>query len=283
MKKILVIGKNGQLAWELNRHFDQDIEFTNRDELNLENTEQIKSVLKKVKPNIVINAGAYTQVDLAEKEQQKALSINGEAVNTIAKLAKELGFWFIHISTDFVFDGSNNRPYIESDPISPLGVYGESKAQGEKFILALHEDIQYTIIRTSWVYSQHGHNFVKTMLRLAQEKEELNIVFDQIGTPTHAKDLAGVIKKFVTNGYCDKYKGIFNFSNEGVTSWYDFAVAIKKIKNLKTKYNPIRSEEYPTPAKRPAYSVLDKTKIKRILNIKINHWLYALEEMLHEL
>ena len=236
--------------------------------------------------NIVINCAAYTAVDRAEQEKDMAFQINGEAVGVLAAVCKEHDTKFIHISTDYVFDGTATVPYKEDSPTNPQSVYGASKLEGEKQALQFNPDT--IIIRTSWVYSEFGKNFVRTMLKLMKEKEEINVVNDQFGSPTYAADLAEAILQIIVNlsihtSPRTTHGGIYHFSNEGVISWYDFAVAIKEITGSNCKINPIPTSQYPTAAKRPAYSVLDTSKIQQIFNIKLNGWEESLAVCLERL
>jgi dTDP-4-dehydrorhamnose reductase len=283
-KKVLVFGKNGQLASELNLAAegikDQFIfHFLDRKECDLERPEQIIKQISAFRPDIVINASAYTQVDQAESDREVADRVNHLAVAEMAKACKEFSVWFIHISTDFVFDGKQSTPYLEDDPTNPQGVYGLSKLQGEQALLSIAPE-HFTVLRTSWVYSNFGNNFVKTIDRLCQSRGDLSIVFDQVGSPTYAKDLAFDLCGIIEQGWSKEANGIFHYSNEGVTSWYDFAQSIRDLKGYQTNITAIRSAEYPTPAKRPSYSVMDKTKIKRVFGLNIRHWEKALNEMI---
>jgi len=274
---ILVTGSNGQLGSELkslaknsSHHFD----FTDVDELNICNEAEIDFYFSKNKFDMVINCAAYTAVDLAEKEIDKALLINSTAPRLLAEKCRLTRAAIIHISTDFVFDGSNCRPYREEDPVAPVNVYGQTKYEGE--LRVLKENPRSLIIRTSWLYSTYGNNFVKTMIRLGQSRDELGVIFDQVGSPTYAADLAKAILKIagqlerLPDG--DEKWGIYHFSNEGVASWYDFAFEIFKMKKMKINLKPIRTRDYPTPARRPHFSVMDKSKIKSAFNLEILYW-----------
>ena len=241
--------------------------FTDKNSLDITNKEDIKSFVEKNDINAIINCAAYTTVDKAENDKENANKINHLAVKYLAEISKENSISHIHISTDYVYDGKNYKPYKEDDATNPQGVYAETKLLGEKAMLEINPK-NSCIIRTSWVYSSFGHNFVKTMLKLADRKE-LNVVFDQIGTPTYARDLAKVILKIITINNLNNYQAeIFHFSNEGVCSWYDFAKAIFEIKGIDIKVNPIETKDYPTPAKRPHFSVLNKAKIKKEFNLE---------------
>jgi dTDP-4-dehydrorhamnose reductase len=218
-------------------------------------------------------------VDKAEQEKELAFQINGEAVGMLATICKELHCKFIHISTDYVFDGTASVPYLEDSPTNPQSVYGTSKLDGEKQALQFNPDS--IIIRTSWVYSAFGKNFVKTMLKLLKEKDEISVVNDQIGSPTYAKDLAEVILQIIASK--NWQPGIYNYSNDGAISWYDFAERIKELLGSICKINSITTAQYPTPAKRPAYSVLDKTKIRQVFGVKLKHWQDSLASCLHKI
>jgi dTDP-4-dehydrorhamnose reductase len=284
---IIVIGHNGQLAWELAQLSDDfnTVTCLGRNEINVFSLESITSTLKKHNAEAVINACAYTAVDQAETDEENAYQLNSNAVQNLAQVCKDLSLHLVHVSTDFVFNGDKGSPYLTDDPIQPLGVYGASKAQGE---LAISNTLpkQSCIIRTSWVYSTHGNNFVKTMLRLMADKPELGIISDQIGSPTYAKNLAKACILAVKNKVC----GIHHWTDAGVASWYDFAVAIQEIAiekgllNNKIPINPIRTIDYPTPAARPSYSVLDKTSCNTAFSeLPLVHWRTQLINMMDEL
>ncbi len=284
---IIVIGRNGQLAWELAQLTNEDDNITclGRDKIDVFCQESIKSTLSKYKADAVINACAYTAVDQAETDEKNAYLLNSGAVINLAQACKELSLHLVHISTDFVFKGDKGSPYLIDDPISPLGIYGASKAQGE---LAITNTIpkQSCIIRTSWVYSTHGNNFVKTMLRLMAAKPQLGIISDQVGSPTYAESLAKACLVAAKNKVC----GIYHWTDAGVASWYDFAVAIQEIaieKGLLTNtipIKPIRTIDYPTPAARPSYSVLDKTTaINTFSELPLVHWRTQLIKMMDKL
>jgi dTDP-4-dehydrorhamnose reductase len=270
--KVLVTGSTGQLGQALQfiaKETDGiDFVFADSQEGNICDTSKLSVLFDRNSPDFCINAAAYTAVDKAESEQDVARKINVEGVANLAHACKHHGTTLIHISTDFVFDGSKKMPYTEQDKTNPQSVYGATKRDGELAISQILE--QHYIIRTSWVYSQFSNNFMKTMLRLAGERDSLNVVSDQIGTPTHAVDLAKAIMTIVASG--KKIYGIYNFSNEGQASWYDFAKKIFEVNNIKIDLKPIPTSAYPTPAARPAYSVLDKTKIKEVFSIEIEHW-----------
>ena len=273
---VLVTGGSGQLGQSLRsivKNFPQiDFHFYESARLNISNKQNVGDVFKTVKPAFCINAAAYTAVDKAESDSENAFAINVEGVKNLAETCRDYGCTLIHISTDFVFDGQQHFPYSETDATNPKGVYGLTKLEGENEIRRILEN--YFIIRTSWLYSQFGHNFMKTMLRLANERSSLTVVNDQVGTPTHAVDLAEAIVKIILSK--SNQFGIYNFSNEGKASWYDFARKIFELNNVAIDLKPIPTSEFPTPAKRPKYSVLDKSKIKAEFNIKIHTWEEAL-------
>lgn len=281
--KILVTGKNGQLGSEL---FDLQAQypmfefvFTDRTQLNLEDLEQISTQLNEIKPDVIINAAAYTAVDQAENNQFLCETINHLAVNEIAKWANSHQAKVIHISTDYVFDGTIEEPLLETDITQPINFYGESKRRGEESLLVENEES--IVIRTSWVYSQYGNNFVKTMMRLMNEREELSVVSDQIGAPTYARDLAIAILEILKAPQF--VPGIYHYSNEGKISWYEFATAIKEINNYNTQIHPIASEDFVTIARRPQFSLLDHNKIKNTYKIEIPYWRDSLVEMIGQL
>lgn len=272
MKNVLVTGSNGQLALCI-KDRDKDVAgfnfiYVDYDELDITNERKVVAFFEKRKITYCINCAAYTEVDKAESEPEIAKSVNETGTRYLAKSCKEHNAVFIHISTDFVFDGKKSTLYKENDKTNPLSVYGKTKLDGERAIVECLEE--YFIIRTSWLYSEYGTNFVKTMLKLGNERDELNIVCDQIGTPTYAGDLAEIILKIISEE--QNSFGIYNYSNHGVASWYDFATAIFDENNTEIKVLPITTNLYPTPAKRPSYSMLDKTKIKNVLNIEIPYW-----------
>ena len=270
--RILVTGSNGQLGKELKgvaSLFPQfDFIFLSREDLPIHHFELVRNFFKGNHPQYLINCAAYTAVDRAETERDLAFRVNAEAVGILAAVCKEYNTSFIHISTDYVFDGTATVPYKEDSPTNPQSVYGASKLEGEKQAIKLNPDS--IIIRTAWVYSEFGKNFVKTMLKLLSEREEINVINDQVGSPTYAADLAAAIMKVITDE--NWQPGIYNYSNEGMISWFDFAVVIKEAAGLTCKVNPISTTQYPTPAKRPAWSVLDKTKIQQTFGIKPPNW-----------
>ena len=269
---VLVTGCNGQLGQAIQfitPNFPSiNFVFCNSAQLNITNLSNVKQVFKQFNPNFCINAAAYTAVDKAESKPEQARLVNVIGAKNIAAVCKEFSTVLLHISTDFVFDGNATKPYLESDIPNPTGVYGQTKLAGEKAIQELFDN--YFIIRTSWVYSQFGNNFMKTMLRLASQRNSLSVVNDQIGTPTNAVDLAEALIKIINSGKNDF--GIYNFSNEGQCSWYDFAKKIFEINSININLQPIPTSSFPTPAKRPGYSVLDKSKIKSVFGIEISDW-----------
>jgi len=284
---VLVTGANGQLGQSIksivNKYPTIQFIYTDFYEMDITNIESCTNAFLKYQPQFCINTAAYTAVDKAETEPEKAHLINGIGSENLAKVCKENDTILLHISTDFIFDGTSKKPYLESDLPNPQSVYGQTKLEGEIAIQNIWE--KHFIIRTSWVYSQFGANFMKTMLRLASERDSLSVVSDQIGTPTNALDLAEVLLTIVKSPITDHPSsfGIYNFSNEGVCSWYDFAKEIFHQKELKIDLKPIPSLAYPTPAKRPAYSVLDKKKIKDTFNIEINEWKTSLVRGINQL
>ena len=281
MTTILVTGGNGQLAScikDVEKQYDDlNIIYTYHLELDICELNQIQTFFKSnPQINYCINCAAYTAVDKAETEAEKAFEINATGAKNLAQVCNDHDAILIHVSTDFVFDGEKNEPYTETDVANPISVYGASKLQGEVEIQqALKE---YFIIRTSWLYSEYGNNFMKTMLRLAETRDGISVVSDQIGTPTYAGDLAEIIIQII-NTKTEKY-GIYHYSNEGVASWFEFAKEIFKLTKNKIKVNPIPSIEYLTPAKRPKYSVLDKKKIIDVFKIDIPFWRESLKKVI---
>lgn len=269
---VLVTGANGQLGQSLQfiakKHPEISFVFCSSEALDITQKENFQAVFSKTKPDYCINAAAYTAVDKAEPEPEKAYQINAIGAKNLAEVCREFATVLLHISTDFVFDGTKETPYTEEDFPNPTSVYGQTKLDGERFIEQTVD--HYFIIRTSWVYSQFGNNFMKTMLRLAKERTSLSVVNDQIGTPTNAVDLAEVLVTIILSG--KKAYGIYHFSNEGECSWFDFAKAIFENNNVAIDLQPIATAAFPTAAKRPKYSVLDKTKIKMAFEISIQSW-----------
>ena len=282
--KILVTGAYGQLGSELrelvaSNNSGHIFVFVDRDEMPLDDMTKVIDVLQEIQPDVVISGGAYTAVDKAESEPELVDLINHQAVAEMAKWTASNQRKLIHISTDYVFQGDSSTPLLEDEPTDPINVYGLTKERGEKAILMSRADA--VIIRTAWVYSTFSANFVKTMLRLMDERDEIAVINDQVGSPTYARDLAKAILDII---FSDKWQaGIYHFSNEGRISWYDLAVAIRDIRGLTCNINPIPTEQYPTAAKRPKYSLLDKTKIKAIFGVVVPDWRDSLEEMLNKL
>lgn len=279
-KKILVTGANGQLGSELrvlSVNSNHEFLFTDVAELDITNREAVDNYVSEHGTDIIVNCAAYTNVDKAEDDTEMADNINHLAVKNLAEVSAKYKLILIHISTDYVFDGSKNTPYLETDPTAPLGVYGRTKLAGEKAVT--DSGCDYLIIRTSWLYSSFGNNFVKTMRRLTAEKDSLKVVFDQVGTPTYAGDLAQAILKIIDSGKYADNAGIYHFSNEGVCSWYDFAIEIRNLSGNLCDIQPCHSDEFPSKVKRPNFSVLDKTKIKETFGLKIPYWKVSLREM----
>jgi dTDP-4-dehydrorhamnose reductase len=282
MAQILITGANGQLGNELRtvskNYYGYDFVFTDLETLDISNQQQTEEYIRKSRPDWIINCAAYNLVDKAESEPEAALLINGTAVKNITEVISGTECKFIHISTDYVYEGNSNTPYTENTPASPLSAYGRSKLAGEKHAL-LHSGSM--IIRTSWLYSSFGNNFVKTILRHAKEKESLRVVVDQTGTPTYAADLAAAIMNIVSGVIRNQFvlnSGIYNYSNEGVCSWFDFATEIVRLAGLNCKINPVLTKEYQQAAKRPVYSVMDKTRIRESYNLEIPYWRESLEK-----
>ncbi len=283
MKKILVTGCNGQLGRSLRREFDKesDIEavYTDHDTLDITDERSVSRMLEDGKFDVVVNCAAYTAVDNAESDSVKAALLNTGAVGILGKAAVKNGAKVIHISTDYVFSGQNFRPYEENDEPYPQGMYGRTKLEGEALLTSFCQNS--IIIRTAWLYSEYGKNFVKTMLALADNKPEINVVADQIGTPTYAGDLAAAILAVINS---ESWKpGIYHYTDEGVASWYDFTKAIMEMSGKDTKVNPIPTSDYPTPAKRPLYSVLSKQKIKNTFGLTIPYWRDSLRKCLNNM
>jgi dTDP-4-dehydrorhamnose reductase len=285
---ILITGSNGQLGSEL-KSLEKDflnfnLIFKDLPELDICNSLELGKFVKDHKINAIINCAAYTAVDRAEEDSIVAKKVNAEGVKNLVKALRKVDGKLIHISTDYVFNGESFIPYKESDPVSPIGVYGDTKREGE--LSVIDSDIEGIIIRTSWLYSSYGNNFVKTMLRLGKDRDELGVIFDQVGTPTYARDLAHTCLTVLSNNKDTKInlKGkLYHFSNEGVASWYDFAKEIMQIGNVNCNVKPIETKDYPTPAKRPHFSVLNKSKIKNDFGIEIPYWKDSLEECILKL
>ncbi len=276
--KVIVFGKNGQLGSEIGRlKGDLDISLLDREDVDLTDSHLLVSALREMEFDILINAAAYTAVDKAESEREMADLINSVAPGLMAQDCVEKGAKMIHISTDYVFNGESTIPLVEEMIIDPINHYGLSKWKGEEAVRTTLTE--HVILRTSWLYGKGGMNFPNTMLRLAETRDEINVVYDQVGNPTNAADLAQLIVLLCRSELTDKY-GTYHYSNEGVCSWYDFALAVFRQKNLRLKVNPVTSEMFPTPAKRPSYSVLNKKKIKDTFGVKIRHWYDALADYL---
>ena len=271
----LVTGANGQLGTALQTMLQDQAEYIDREDLDLTDEAAVKAFLQNKDYEYIINCAAYTAVDKAEADEENTRKVNALAPLYLAKYGKKI----VHISTDYVFDGNNCKPYNEEDETHPLSVYGKTKREGELNVLANADTA--IIIRTAWLYSPHGGNFVKTMRKLGAERESLNVVFDQVGSPTNAYDLAEAIVKALPQIKSGE-KEIYHFTDEGVCSWYDFAREIMEQSKLNCKVRPIESKDYPTPAHRPHYSVLNKTKIKTRFNIEIPHWKEGLIKCLQQ-
>ena len=281
--KILVTGSKGQLGSSLRRVFDNDpaidATYTDHDTLDITDRDAVYRFLGDNKFDIVVNCAAYTAVDKAESDEILASALNTGAVGNLAETAVKNGTRVIHISTDYVFSGQGCRPYEENDEPYPQSIYGRTKLEGEALLTSFCQNA--LIIRTAWLYSEFGGNFVKTMLRLAETRPEINVVADQIGTPTYAGDLAEAIHRIVSSG--EWKPGIYHFTDEGVASWYDFTKAIFEIAGRDVKVNPIKTSEYPTQAKRPLYSVLSKKKIKKAFGLEIPYWRDSLKTCISQL
>ena len=281
--RILITGYNGQLGNEMqllektnpqHTYFNTDVA-----ELDITDQQAVETFVSENDIEGIVNCAAYTAVDKAEDNQELCRLLNTVAPGYLAAAVGKRGGWIIQVSTDYVFDGTKHTPYVETDPVCPNSVYGSTKLDGEESVMKACQNSM--IIRTAWLYSTFGNNFVKTMIRLGQEKPELGVIFDQIGTPTYARDLAVAIFAAINQGV---EPGIYHFSNEGVISWYDFTKAIHRIAGIKGCHvRPLHTEEYPTPANRPHYSVLDKTKIKQTYGIEVPYWEESLEECIEQL
>ncbi|MEO0725509.1 MAG: dTDP-4-dehydrorhamnose reductase [Bacteroidota bacterium] len=287
MAKILITGAGGQVGQELlalqQQYPDWAFHAPDRKELDICDTGQLRSVITELQPDYCLNTAAYTAVDRAEEELELAMAVNATAAEQLAQICRSTHTHLFHYSTDYVYAAGIGRPLREEDPTAPAGVYASTKLKGDQLVQAALPGA--TIIRTSWVYSSFGHNFVKTMLRLGEERDQLRVVFDQIGTPTYARDLARVSLQVIEQIERDDttaqdLAGIFHYSNEGVCSWYDFALAIFELAGIDCQVSPIESHEYPTPAQRPHFSVLNKAKIKAVTGTSIPHWREALKECL---
>ncbi|MDG1135368.1 MAG: dTDP-4-dehydrorhamnose reductase [Bacteroidales bacterium] len=282
MKNILVTGSNGQLGSEIreisDRYENYNFVFTDVEELDLTISEDIDSFFTDNKIDVCVNCAAYTAVDKAEDEIGLAMLVNSTAVDNLSKVCNNNGTLLFHISTDYVFNGKHFMPYVETDTVSPDSQYGLSKLKGEEAVM-LNCD-KAIIVRTSWLYSSHGNNFVKTLIKLGNERDQLSVVSDQVGTPTYAADLAEAIMVMIASFDETKPKEIYHFSNEGAISWYDFGKAIMKLSNIECAINPIDSKDYPSKANRPFYSVLSKSKIKKHYGVNVPYWEDSLRRMI---
>ncbi len=285
MQKILVIDSNEQLGAEIKKiahqYIPHDFFFYDYPDIDITQAEAVEQIVKTNKITAIINCATYIVVDWSEDEKEKAIQINQRGPEILATIAKKRDIRFIHISTDYVFDGKNHRPYTEKDRTKPIGVYGRTKFAGEEQVLKYCP--KSVIIRTSWLYSSFGNNFVKTIMHLMKYQNKIGIISDQVGTPTYAADLAVVCLTVITDRKFYSKTGIYHFSNEGGASWYDLAIAIRNFCGLICKINPLGTDEYPTKQQRPRYSVLDKTKIKSKWNISVPYWRDSLERCLEQL
>jgi len=286
--RVLITGSNGQLGSEIKElttnYKKVDFIFKDLPELDICNFEELQAFIIDQSINAVINCAAYTAVDKAEEDAQIAEQVNSIGVSNLVNALGKVKGKLIHISTDYVFDGNHFLPYKESDSVSPIGVYGNTKREGE--LAVINSTLDAIVIRTSWLYSSYGNNFVKTMLRLGNEKETLDVIFDQVGTPTYARDLANTCLKILcenTSENISKNGNLYHYSNEGVTSWYDFAISIMELGGMYCKVKPIQTKDYPTLAKRPHYSVLNKSKIKIDFKIEISYWRDSLKDCIEKI
>ena len=284
--KILVTGANGQLGWELGQlaaaYPAFEFVLVDRSQLDFAFPESFEKIIQTIAPDCIINTAAYTAVDKSETEKELAFTVNATAVQGLASISKGLAIPFITYSTDYVFNGEATHPYTISTKVDPVNFYGSTKAAGEKMAMEANEDT--IVIRTSWVFSSHGNNFVKTMMRLMKERAQLNIVADQKGRPTYAKDLAIATMHMIEVMNAGKtMNGVYHFANQGETTWFDFAAKIKAIAGLTCEVQPIETKDFPTPAKRPSYSVLDTSKIEQDLAIDIRHWEDALNDCIDQI
>jgi dTDP-4-dehydrorhamnose reductase len=286
--RVLITGSNGQLGSEIKElaanYKKLDFVFKDLPELDICNFEALQAFIIDYNINIVINCAAYTAVDKAEEDAEIAEKVNSKGVLNLVNALQTVNGKLIHISTDYVFDGDHFLPYKETDPVSPVGVYGETKRAGE--LAVINSDIDSIVIRTSWLYSSNGNNFVKTMLRLGKEKESLGVIFDQVGTPTYARDLAKTCLEILTGVNAlkiSKNGNLYHYSNEGVASWYDFAISIMELGGVNCKVKPIQTRDYLTLAKRPQYSVLNKSKIKTDFKIEIPYWRDSLKDCIEKI
>ncbi len=279
---ILVTGATGQLGCEIRaiaaKYPQYHFLFVSREELGIDDRKAVEDYFLLHRIGYCINCAAYTAVDKAETEKEKALLINAEAAGNLAAVCRKHNALLVHISTDYVFDGTGDKPYLETDAPHPPGAYGVSKLKGEQ--LVLENDPAAIIIRTSWLYSSFGNNFVKTMLRFMKERDSINVVNDQYGCPTYAADLANAVMQIIASGKAGSHAGIYHYANTGIITWYEFALAIKELSKINCSVNPISTDQYPTAAKRPAYSVLDTKKIRDTFNISIPDWRVSLQACL---
>lgn len=283
---IVVTGADGQLGSEIKdislKYSNNSFHFYDLPELDITDQRSIENIVDKHTIDLIINCAAYTAVDNAEDNKELAYAVNATGVERLVEIAEKINSKLIHISTDYVFDGTQHTPYCESDPAAPIGVYGKTKYAGEQAIF--NSDSDSIVIRTSWLYSSHGNNFVKTMIRLGNNKDSLGVIFDQIGSPTYAADLATTICHIADNYSKISAKGkLYHFSNEGVASWFDFTKAIHSIAGISCKVNPIETKYFPTKAVRPYFSILNKAKIKSDFNIEIPYWKESLEKCIKKL
>jgi len=286
MHKILITGANGQLGWELGQlaaaYPAFEFVLVDRSQLDLSFPETFEKIIQTIAPDCIVNTAAYTAVDKSETEKELSYTVNATAVQALASICKNLAIPFITYSTDYVFDGEATAPYETTTKVDPVNYYGSTKAAGE--IMAMEANENTIIIRTSWVFSSHGNNFVKTMMRLMKERPNLNIVADQKGRPTYAKDLAMATMQMIESMNAGKtINGIYHYANKGETTWFDFAAKIKAIAGLDCTLNPIETKDFPTPAKRPAYSVLDTSKIEQDEEVDIRHWEDALKDCIDQM
>ena len=280
---ILITGANGQLGNEMRRVSAQSSNryiFTDVAELDITDREAVLAYVEAEKVEVIVNCAAYTNVEKAEEDYERADLLNNRAVENLALAARAVGAMMIHVSTDYVFKGDNCVPYFEDMDTDPLGVYGSTKLAGERALIA--SGCRYLIFRTAWLYSPFGNNFVKTMRRLTAERESLNVVFDQVGTPTYAGDLAALIYHVIESGQLGK-EGIYHYSNEGVCSWYDFAKEIADLSGHVCDIRPCHSDEFPSKVERPHFSVLDKTKVKKTFGVVVPYWKDSLRKCVNEL
>jgi len=283
--KILITGANGQLGNEIKElapaHSDYEFLYTDVGELDITKAADVNQYFEINKPDVIINCAAYTAVDKAETDEETAFLINAVAAGILARAAVDANAFMVHVSTDYVYDGRNFQPYVETDPINPASVYGKSKQAGEEAVQ--QTGVKAVIIRTSWLYSAFGNNFIKTMMKYGRQRDSLNVVFDQVGTPTYAHDFAKAILDILPVAMTADNIEIYHYSNEGVASWYDFAKAIHEFANIKCQVNPIPTTDYPLPAERPFYSVLNKSKIKNHFSIEIPYWRISVKACIERL